>query len=100
MEGASMVRIDRKSSIESEPRTLDFDQIQYAREAALYVLNTRTIEEAMTIFMKGLEPVVSTARHNESTMIDTEDLARVYRRPTKITSWAEGYSISTFLVIS
>ncbi|KAK9991301.1 hypothetical protein SO802_026286 [Lithocarpus litseifolius] len=69
-----MVRIDRKSSIESEPRTLGFDQIQYAREAALYVLNTRTIEEAMTIFMKGLEPVVSsTARHNENTMIDTEE---------------------------
>ncbi|KAF3958792.1 hypothetical protein ACB098_02G112000 [Castanea mollissima] len=73
MEGASMLRIDRKSSIESEPRTLGFDQIQYAREAALYVLNTRTIEEAMTIFMKGLEPVVSTARHDENTMIDTED---------------------------
>ncbi|XP_030924003.1 uncharacterized protein LOC115950870 isoform X4 [Quercus lobata] len=73
MEGVSMVRIDRKSSIESEPRTLGFDQIQYAREAALYVLNTKTIEEAMTIFMKGLEPVVSTARHNENTMIDTED---------------------------
>jgi hypothetical protein len=31
MEGASVIRIDRKSSIESEPRTLGIDQIQYAR---------------------------------------------------------------------
>ena len=40
MEGASMVRIDRKSSIESEPRTLRFDQIQYARVSQfMYLLN-------------------------------------------------------------
>ena len=40
MEGASMVRIDRKSSIESEPRTLGFDQIQYARVSQfIYLLN-------------------------------------------------------------
>uniref|UniRef100_A0A2N9IMX5 Uncharacterized protein n=1 Tax=Fagus sylvatica TaxID=28930 RepID=A0A2N9IMX5_FAGSY len=52
MEGTSMIRIDRKSSIESEPRALGIDQIQFAREAALYVLNTRTIEEAKAIFTK------------------------------------------------
>uniref|UniRef100_A0A2N9IIS3 Uncharacterized protein n=1 Tax=Fagus sylvatica TaxID=28930 RepID=A0A2N9IIS3_FAGSY len=73
MEGASMVRIDRKSSIESEPRTLGIDQIQFAREAALYVLNTRTIEEAMTIFTEGLEAVVNAPRHNGNTMMDTDE---------------------------
>ncbi|XP_061970559.1 uncharacterized protein LOC133693372 [Populus nigra] len=58
MEGdAAMVRIQRKSSIESEPRTLTMDQIQFAREAALYVVNTRSIEEALSIFTEGLEPV-------------------------------------------
>ncbi|KAG2711581.1 hypothetical protein I3760_04G083500 [Carya illinoinensis] len=48
--GASSVRIDRKSSIDSEPRTLSIDQIHYAREAALYVMKTMSIEEAMSIF--------------------------------------------------
>ncbi|XP_011032335.1 PREDICTED: uncharacterized protein LOC105131187 isoform X1 [Populus euphratica] len=58
MEGdAAMVRIQRKSSIESEPRTLTMDQIHFAREAALYVVNTRSIEEALSIFTEGLEPV-------------------------------------------
>ncbi|KAJ6996323.1 hypothetical protein NC653_013045 [Populus alba x Populus x berolinensis] len=51
MEGdTAMVRIQRKSSMESEPRTLTMDQIQFAREAALYVVNTRSIEEALSIF--------------------------------------------------
>ncbi|KAF8011955.1 hypothetical protein BT93_I0165 [Corymbia citriodora subsp. variegata] len=52
--------IDRKSSIESEPRTLGVDQIQFAREAAQYVVNTRSIDEAFTIFTAGLKPAVST----------------------------------------
>ncbi|GAV92523.1 hypothetical protein CFOL_v3_35902, partial [Cephalotus follicularis] len=52
----SIARIDRESSIEIEPRTLKFDQIQYARDAALNVMRTRSIEEAMSIFTKvGLE---------------------------------------------
>ncbi|CAK7355004.1 unnamed protein product [Dovyalis caffra] len=49
-DGTTMVRIDRQSSIENEPRTLTMDQIQYAREAALCVVNTRSIEEALSIF--------------------------------------------------
>ncbi|XVE74601.1 hypothetical protein DITRI_Ditri12bG0030400 [Diplodiscus trichospermus] len=76
MEGKSALplRIDRKSSIESEPRTLRIDQIQYAREAALYVVSTRSIEEAMSIFTKGLEPVVSVARDNMGTMMDRKEM--------------------------
>ncbi|KAG2711582.1 hypothetical protein I3843_04G077100 [Carya illinoinensis] len=71
--GASSVRIDRKSSIDSEPRTLSIDQIHYAREAALYVMKTMSIEEAMSIFTQGLEPVVSAGRCNKNNaiLIDT-----------------------------
>ncbi|KAL3591406.1 hypothetical protein D5086_010046 [Populus alba] len=55
MEGdTAMVRIQRKSSMESEPRTLTMDQIQFAREAALYVVNTRSIEEALSIFTENI----------------------------------------------
>nr|GMC96571.1 Coiled-coil domain-containing protein 18, putative isoform 1 [Ipomoea batatas] len=42
--------LDRKSSIENEPRTLNINQIQFAREAALSVLSTTSIEEALRIF--------------------------------------------------
>ncbi|XP_059433646.1 uncharacterized protein LOC132166778 [Corylus avellana] len=63
-------RIARKSSIESEPRTLGIHQIQYAREAAEYVVNTRSIEEAISIFTKGLKPVVGVARDNGNTKMD------------------------------
>ncbi|PKU66689.1 uncharacterized protein LOC110110078 [Dendrobium catenatum] len=52
------MKIERKSSIDKEPQTLFFDQIQYAREAALYVLSTKTMEEALRIFTEGLQPVI------------------------------------------
>ncbi|GLT25016.1 hypothetical protein SLA2020_001720 [Shorea laevis] len=60
------VRIDRKLSIENEPKTLRFHQIECAREAALYVMSTRSIEEAMRIFTEGLEPVASVAKSGNS----------------------------------
>ncbi|XP_058006424.1 uncharacterized protein LOC131181604 isoform X2 [Hevea brasiliensis] len=62
------VRIERKSSIENEPRTLTIDQIQCAKEAALYVVNTRSADEAMSIFTEGLEPVVSAAQNEDEAM--------------------------------
>ncbi|KAK9735678.1 hypothetical protein RND81_04G219300 [Saponaria officinalis] len=49
--------LDRKSSIETEPRTLNFRQIDIAREAALYVIHTRSPEEAYQIFTKGMESI-------------------------------------------
>ncbi|KAJ0039682.1 hypothetical protein Pint_27280 [Pistacia integerrima] len=74
MEGSSVVsRIDRKSSIETEPRTLSIDQIQYAREAALYVLNTMSIEEAMNVFMKvcrDWKPVESGKKQDGERMME------------------------------
>ncbi|GFP97047.1 hypothetical protein PHJA_001848800 [Phtheirospermum japonicum] len=51
MDGANM---ERQSSIEDEPRTLDYNQIEFAREAALYVVNTRSMQEAFRIFTEGV----------------------------------------------
>lgn len=45
-----MVQIDRTSSIEREPRTLSMQQMQSARDLAIYVLSTKTMEEASRIF--------------------------------------------------
>ncbi|TKY60429.1 hypothetical protein E2542_SST17528 [Spatholobus suberectus] len=58
---APMLPLERTSSIEREPRTLNISQIQSARELAIYILNTKTIEEASRIFTEGLQPVVSAA---------------------------------------
>ncbi|QCD84829.1 uncharacterized protein LOC114177437 [Vigna unguiculata] len=58
---APMLPLGRTSSIEREPRTLNIHQIQSARELAIYILNTKTIEEASRIFTEGLQPVVSGA---------------------------------------
>ncbi|XP_027344312.1 uncharacterized protein LOC113856611 [Abrus precatorius] len=58
---APMFSLERTSSIEREPRTLNINQIQSARDLAVYILNTKTIEEASRIFTEGLQPVVSAA---------------------------------------
>ncbi|KAJ1265117.1 hypothetical protein BS78_08G054400 [Paspalum vaginatum] len=47
----------RMPSMEWEPKTLTLDQIKFAREAALYVVSTKTEEEAIRIFTEGLKPV-------------------------------------------
>ncbi|KAL8045138.1 hypothetical protein ABFX02_08G093200 [Erythranthe guttata] len=49
--------IDRESSIENEPRTLNIHQIHLARELARHVMNTKTIQEASAIFTEVSEPV-------------------------------------------
>ncbi|KAF8018957.1 hypothetical protein BT93_H3753 [Corymbia citriodora subsp. variegata] len=62
--GAAMARMEGRASIDGEPKTLSFHQIKLAREAALYVINTCTMEEALRIFtetwyiIQGLKPVI------------------------------------------
>ncbi|XP_010025586.2 uncharacterized protein LOC104415889 isoform X1 [Eucalyptus grandis] len=62
--GAALARMEGRASIDGEPKTLSFHQIKLAREAALYVVNTCTVEEALRIFtesccmIQGLEPVI------------------------------------------
>ncbi|GAB2218619.1 hypothetical protein Droror1_Dr00001845 [Drosera rotundifolia] len=51
--------LKKQSSIEAEPQTLSSQQIEFAREIALYVISTKSFEEAMEIFTQGLEPVVA-----------------------------------------
>lgn len=68
-----MVQIGRKSSIESEPRTLRVNQIQYAREVAEFVMHTKSMDEAKRIFTKGLEPVASVIKQNGDEMRDSID---------------------------
>ncbi|XP_010025590.2 uncharacterized protein LOC104415890 isoform X2 [Eucalyptus grandis] len=56
--GAAMARMEGRASIDGEPKTLSFHQIKLAREAALDVVNTCTVEEALRIFTEGLEPII------------------------------------------
>ncbi|TXG60359.1 hypothetical protein EZV62_014932 [Acer yangbiense] len=63
--------IDRKPSIETEPRTLSIDQIHNAREEALNVMRTSSIEQATTIFTQGLQAVdCGVKRQNDTSMDD------------------------------
>ncbi|KAF9599710.1 hypothetical protein IFM89_001656 [Coptis chinensis] len=73
MKNAAGVSIQRMSSIESEPRTLSYDQIQYAREAALYVVNNKSSEEALSIFTEGMEQVMTSVGNEKRNLITEQD---------------------------
>ncbi|XP_010674450.2 uncharacterized protein LOC104890604 [Beta vulgaris subsp. vulgaris] len=68
----SIMRIDRKSSIETEPKTLNFQQVQSARDAALYVVKSKTREEAKQIFTEGMAPM-ATAGSDDTTTTGTSE---------------------------
>uniref|UniRef100_A0ACD6A4H5 Uncharacterized protein n=1 Tax=Avena sativa TaxID=4498 RepID=A0ACD6A4H5_AVESA len=61
----------RMPSMEREPRTLSLHELNYAREAALYVLSTHTSQDAARIFTQGLKPVL-VARRSNSTDSDSD----------------------------
>ncbi|KAF8702523.1 hypothetical protein HU200_032904 [Digitaria exilis] len=64
----------RLPSMECEPKTLTLDQIKLAKEAALYVMNTKTEEEAIRIFTEGLKPVkMKTVRMSSSFDSSSDD---------------------------
>ncbi|TVU51263.1 hypothetical protein EJB05_02674 [Eragrostis curvula] len=79
----------RLPSIEMEPKTLTLDQIKYARdltfararpsytpahqEAALYVVSTKSEEEAIRIFTAGLKPVQTSMVARKSSSFDSSD---------------------------
>ncbi|TVU51098.1 hypothetical protein EJB05_02505 [Eragrostis curvula] len=63
----------RLPSIEMEPKTLTLDQIKYAREAALYVVSTKSEEEAIRIFTAGLKPVQTSSAARKSSSFDSSD---------------------------
>ncbi|KAL6641769.1 hypothetical protein ACP70R_019950 [Stipagrostis hirtigluma subsp. patula] len=64
----------RMPSIELEPKTLTLDQIKYAREMALYVVSTKTEEEAIRIFTEGLKPVKMSVRKSSSVESSDDDV--------------------------
>ncbi|XP_074572292.1 uncharacterized protein LOC141828799 isoform X2 [Curcuma longa] len=53
----STIALERKSSIEFEPRTLSFGELQLARDSALYILKNNSLEKAIQIFTEGLKSV-------------------------------------------
>ncbi|KAJ8476935.1 hypothetical protein OPV22_020662 [Ensete ventricosum] len=55
----AIIALERKSSIEAEPRTLTAAELRLAREAAMFILNNDLMEEASKIFTEGLKPMPS-----------------------------------------
>ncbi|KAK1266851.1 hypothetical protein QJS04_geneDACA009015 [Acorus gramineus] len=67
-------KIERKSSLESEPRTLSLDQIQCARDAALFVVKNKSFEDAIRIFT---EPMTETIRPPPAPLKKVKSLRKV-----------------------
>ncbi|CAA7025545.1 unnamed protein product [Microthlaspi erraticum] len=59
-----MEMLERKSSIDTEPMTLHFDQIENAREEAICVIKTKTFQEAMDIFTKETQDSLKAREEN------------------------------------
>ncbi|KAL3728950.1 hypothetical protein ACJRO7_033528 [Eucalyptus globulus] len=88
--GAGMARVKGRASIDGEPRTLSFHQIKL--EAAMYVVNTCTVEEALRIFtetcciIQGLEPVIYSSNgldlDEEPNDDDCDELRLLFSRDT------------------
>ncbi|BAT78748.1 hypothetical protein LR48_Vigan04g166800 [Vigna angularis] len=55
-------KLERKNSLEEEPKTLLQEEMDNAREAALKIINSHTKEEALKIFLTGLVPVETTSK--------------------------------------
>ncbi|CAM0874794.1 unnamed protein product [Alopecurus aequalis] len=66
----------RMPSMEREPKTLSLHELNYAREAALYVLSTHSSQDAARIFTEGLKPVLLASRN--STDSDSDDDGDVF----------------------
>ncbi|XP_056859577.1 uncharacterized protein LOC130508235 [Raphanus sativus] len=71
--GKRMDMLERKSSIETEPMTLHLDQIENAREEALFVMKTKTFEEAMDIFTKETQEVLRADEEKRGRCLDLQD---------------------------
>ncbi|XP_018469003.1 uncharacterized protein LOC108840674 [Raphanus sativus] len=71
--GKRMDMLERKSSIETEPMTLHLDQIENAREEALFVMKTKTFEEAMDIFTKETQEGLRADEEKRGRCLDLQD---------------------------
>ncbi|KAJ4700874.1 Coiled-coil domain-containing protein 18, putative isoform 2 [Melia azedarach] len=66
-------KLQRKSSIETEPKTLFEEEMNSAREAALRVINSKTREEALKIFLEGLKLVGAAVDQNWQLNSDSDE---------------------------
>ncbi|KAK3419239.1 hypothetical protein EUGRSUZ_H04961 [Eucalyptus grandis] len=73
--GAALARMEGRASIDGEPKTLSFHQIKLAREAALYVVNTCTVEEALRIFTEFSPSLDLYLRSNDATPLVCSNLS-------------------------
>ncbi|RDY08954.1 hypothetical protein CR513_06758, partial [Mucuna pruriens] len=69
------LKLERKPSIDTEPKTLLHDELKMAREAALKIINSHTKEEALKIFLTGLVPVATSSKQvkEDSVVSDCDD---------------------------
>ncbi|CAH8274475.1 unnamed protein product [Arabidopsis lyrata] len=68
-----MDMLERRSSIETEPMTLHLDQLENAREEAIYVMKTKTMEEAMDIFTKETHESLRASEERGGRCINLKD---------------------------
>ncbi|XP_044984158.1 uncharacterized protein LOC123451213 [Hordeum vulgare subsp. vulgare] len=64
---------ERMPSVEREPKTLSLGELNYAREAALYVLTTHSWQDAARIFTEGLKQVHGVRRSSTDSDDDDDD---------------------------
>ncbi|EMS50951.1 hypothetical protein TRIUR3_03444 [Triticum urartu] len=82
---------ERMSSMEREPKTLSLGELNYAREAALYVLTTHSSQDAARIFternntacctrdiVQGLKPVLGVRRNSTDSDSDDDEEGDVF----------------------
>ncbi|KAK4276678.1 hypothetical protein QN277_014800 [Acacia crassicarpa] len=65
--------LERKPSIDSEPKTLFEHEMKLAREAAVQIINTHTREEALQIFLAGLAPPVTIPKQVAEEVVASDD---------------------------
>ncbi|TKY74172.1 hypothetical protein E2542_SST02931 [Spatholobus suberectus] len=65
-------KLERKPSIDAEPKTLLQDELNVAREAALKIINSHTKEEALKIFLAGLVPVGTSSKQVKEDVVVSE----------------------------
>ncbi|URE11432.1 hypothetical protein MUK42_24546 [Musa troglodytarum] len=93
----AIIALERKSSIEAEPRTLTVGELQLAREAAMFILNNDLMGEASKIFtevrnpMDGLKPLPSIRDYDlfEDCDDEYEEEEEEEEGGDEMTDWAE-----------
>ncbi|GLU16600.1 hypothetical protein SLE2022_330270 [Rubroshorea leprosula] len=66
--------LEKQQSIKNEPRTLFEEEMELAREAALEVINKNTREQALKIFLEGLEPIKISPLMPKWELLDFEEV--------------------------